>query len=297
MWDIDCPHALVLIVAAGSGFLLALPLSAFLHKFHKGLVGFIVILFIGSTLYNFFMFPFSPADPLKVFFKQTVDLDPRYPTNRVYLEGVERYLRHDVVQELPSATGSDGVWCSDHGIRPSLRSCRWSGILPRVGNGTAVRNLVKYTAKRIPGPNDRHGESYSWARFTIKGPVDTRACRIYFESSPVYAVRVRGASNGGVAQRGYEISDAGASIVKLWSRTWDREWVVDVDLGRRNAIPATGAVIDGDDKVRGRVACEWSENVDSRIPALEEVMTFIPKWAAVTKADDGLVEAYKSFAV
>lgn len=236
----------------------------------------VALIFIASTLYNLFSFPFSPADPLKVAFKQTVDLDAG--TNRVFIDGVPKYLRHHIVNEIPSANGHVGVWCSDHGIRPLLSECRYSGPMPAVaGPNTKLSDLITHSAKRTGGRNS------TLAQFRVSGK-DTRACRIYLDSSPAINVHVHGSSRNGKTQPGYDITDRGISVIKLWSRTWDREWVVDVDLGKNSS-----------ETVSGRVACEWSENSDSRIPALEEVMTFVPKWVAVTKADDGLVEAWYKF--
>lgn len=240
---------------------------------------FLAFVFVGSTLYNFFIFPFSPADPLKVFFKQTIDLDTGI--NNVYLEAVPMYLRHPIVDEIPSSTAHDGVWCSDKGIRPLIRSCRYEGTMPAVaGPNTTLSELVTYSAKRITGSNS------TVAQFRVSGK-NTRACRIYFEdSSRAVGYYVHGASHNGKMQPGYEIGKDGASSIRLWSRTWDREWIVDVDFGKEPVK-----------KVEGRVACAWSENIDSRIPALEEVETFLPNWAAVTKADDGLVEAWHKFSI
>lgn len=101
-------------------------------------------------------------------------------------------------------------------------------------------------------------------------------------------------------QAGYEIGKAGLLEVRLWSRTWGRKFVVDVewegDSGGGEGMGLTG-----------RVACEWAEYESGRvgdesgeggkIPALEEVLGFLPMWAVVTKADDGLVEVWQEFGV
>jgi hypothetical protein len=111
-------------------------------------------------------------------------------------------------------------------------------------------------------------------------------------------------------QGGYEVSEDGVSEVRLWSRTWGKEWVVDVDFGGR---------VEGEGKIKGRVACEWVEyesatvgvyeseqeengrgrgrRINGKIPALEEVLTFLPRWATVTKLTDGLVEVWSAFEV
>lgn len=85
----------------------------------------------------------------------------------------------------------------------------------------------------------------------------------------------------------------GVSELHLWSRTWGRTFTVDIEW-------------EGDSALEGRVACEWAEyesasvGVDAitgKIPALEEVLSFLPRWAAVTKIADGLVEASGTFAI
>jgi hypothetical protein len=60
----------------------------------------------------------------------------------------------------------------------------------------------------------------------------------------------------------------------------------------------------------GRVACEWAEYQSgtvgleeskdlalAKIPAYEEVLQFLPKWAVASKTADGLVEVYKRFEI
>ena len=52
-----------------------LPLAPFGLKLHCSLTVLVLIIFIASTVYNWLVFPFSQAAPLKVFFQQTVELD------------------------------------------------------------------------------------------------------------------------------------------------------------------------------------------------------------------------------
>ena len=252
-----------------------LPLAPFIHKIHKAVVLFVGAVFVIGTLCNISAFPFDSSAPLKVFFKQTVDLDNQ--TNSVILEGVPMYLRHPIIDEIPSSVNK--AWCSDQSIRPLLYSCRWPGLVPNVAgdkyrSSPDLSSLIKFTVKR----------DGSAAVFTIKGR-NTRNCRIYFDQ-PIFYANVRGSAEG--LQRGYEMGPEGVTVVKLWSRTWDREFVVDVGLG---------SSVLSSKKFTGKVACEWAENIDDRIPALEEIITFIPKWAVATKADDGLVEAYYKFEI
>lgn len=112
-------------------------------------------------------------------------------------------------------------------------------------------------------------------------------------------------------QKGYEVPASGIKEVRLWSRTWENEFVVDVDWSK-----STGEA--DESRLEGRIACEWSEyesamvdngplekwppsedadDCRAKIPAFEEVLHFLPHWAVVSKAADGLVEAWAPFVV
>ena len=73
--------------------------------------------------------------------------------------------------------------------------------------------------------------------------------------------------------------------IRLWSREWEKPWVVHVMWkGER------------DKGLDGRAVCLWSDANDSGvILALDEVRSFLPAWAIVTKLSDGLVEGSKAF--
>jgi hypothetical protein len=111
----------------------------------------------------------------------------------------------------------------------------------------------------------------------------------------------------------------GIPELRLWSRTWGRTFMVDVEWGEETQKTLTVSSTDGGEGLgeaepepepkglSGRVACEWAEYESGRvgdesgeggsIPAFEEVLAFLPLWAVVTKADDGLVEAWQEFKV
>jgi len=120
-------------------------------------------------------------------------------------------------------------------------------------------------------------------RFIIKG-ANTRACRIYFDD-PITSVAVKGGNAD--LQTDYPMPKGGITEVRLWSRTWDRTF--DVLVGWEGKV--TGQA------VKGKVACEWAEMREERIPALDEVVSFLPTWAVVSKLADGLVEGSKRFEI
>ena len=105
-----------------------------------------------------------------------------------------------------------------------------------------------------------------------------------------------GSLSGTQLQPGYEMPAAGFSSIVMSSRTWDKEFLVEVGWD-------ADARVDGEE-LKGRVACEWAEyesamiggvNSGGKIPALEELLAFMPRWVVVSKTSDGLVEAWSDF--
>ncbi|KAJ3837131.1 hypothetical protein F5878DRAFT_726288 [Lentinula raphanica] len=125
-------------------------------------------------------------------------------------------------------------------------------------------------------------------------------------------------------QRGFE-SDY-YEMLRLWTREWGKTFVVDLQwsnksslLARDNpdSVIAQQTLSANSKKLTGRVACEWVEYESGmvgmglstsplpspsgkrvsggKIPALEEILTYLPKWAVVSKLTDGLVEVEERF--
>ena len=250
-------------------------------------------------------FLFSSAAPLKVFFQQRVEIDlglrsdgngmasdvlssPKMITS---LTGHPLYLPNSaIISNLPSA---QAVKCDIDPRRKGLMRCEWdsgTGMRPVPGNNDNSTEYFDASVSRI-GPSS--------ARIKVKGR-NTRSCRVYFDNQSISEYVVR--SSDGVGgrkgmQRGYEVGKGGIKELILWSRTWDREFVVDVKWGDDN----TG--------LQGRIGCEWAEyesaaidhgsggRVSGKIPAFEEVLRFLPEWAVSSKQDDGLVEVLAPFSV
>lgn len=135
------------------------------------------------------------------------------------------------------------------------------------------------------------------ARISLKG-TNTRACRVYFNNTLITKYRIHGSS--GSLQSGYEMPPSGVHELTLWSRTWGRTFIVDVHWAKKSKSELTNNPIESNRVVEGQVACEWVEYESAtvggsgsrgKIPALEEVLSFLPKWAVVSKMTDGLVEA------
>lgn len=124
------------IVYLGIGilsFLTMLPLAPFAHKLHLGLLWLSALVIVLTTLFNLFAFPFSNEAPLKVYFKQTIDLNEG--VNTVTLTGVEPFLSKYLIPEFPS-TANVKVTCSKGSRFPELTGCSWKGLQPEVASGS-----------------------------------------------------------------------------------------------------------------------------------------------------------------
>lgn len=328
----------VYVAIAALSVLLVLPIAPFSPKLHQGLTWLALLSFFSTTAYLWLVFPFTHDDPFKVFFLQRVQLNP----NSVFLDSSDAaqiqaapktttlltaspVFLHSVLPYLPSSRGKD-LNCTQDLIRPGLLTCEWESgrkLQPSPG-GKDPWGWWREDANSTGGADvstvgsdayikaDITRTSWASARITVLGR-NTRNCRIYFDSpadSGVKVVRyiVEGGSTG--MQPGYPVDlDKGLKELRLWSRTWDRTFVVDIDWEPTRI----GDTTEDDGTLSGKIACEWAEYesgmVDNgsiwpwdgreqpKIPALEEVLAFLPEWATVTKAADGLVEAWVPFSV
>ncbi|KAF5317305.1 hypothetical protein D9611_003592 [Ephemerocybe angulata] len=320
--------ATVYVATAFIAVFLIIPIAPYSPKLHQGLTYLAITVFAITTTYLWVVFPFTHDDPFKVFFQQRVKLNPdtvflhsntntttslSAPKVTTLLTASPVFL-HSVIPYLPSSRGKD-LNCTQDVRRAGLLTCEWDSgarLVPSPGGKDPWGWWPGSSSSSTWLKADVTRTSWASAKITIQGR-NTRNCRLYFDSpeqSGVKVVRytVEGGSRG--MQPGYPVDqEHGATEVRLWSRTWDRTFVVDVDWEpTRLARGDNGEEEDG--TLSGKIACEWAEYesgmVDNgsfrgeekaKIPAFEEVLTFLPEWAAVTKAADGLVEAWVPFSV
>ena len=316
----DSSRRTVYGVLAIMGTLIMLPISPFAHKMHGRFNFLVTVVFVAATLYCLLTHPFTQTAPMKVRFLQQVHLGKQQvlpltdqvsnselsavtgsrPKDEVLsvttsLLGLSKHVQK-VVSELPSSHGKD-VRCEK--IQTGLTNCTWSvdeEWFPSPGGNTSS-GWVTGDIKRVEGETSR-------ATIHVRG-TNTRGCRIYFDQ-PVYDYKVRafdGDQWDGTQQDGYETPPEGITTLFLWSRTWDRDFEVEVRFGPEGVDPAP--------PLSGKLACEYSEYLsgiagagrtgrtdkEGRIPGFEEMLRFLPKWAAVTKAADGLVEVSRRFSL
>jgi hypothetical protein len=195
-----------------------------------------------------------------------------------------------LVATLPSSwIDKDAVQCEAGKLRSGLTTCEWP--------------VPQALQPSIPSAKDDEG---TWIianvtrlgstsfRVEIEG-VQTRACKIYVDGHVIRRYRARtlpgdeARDSKGGESTAWTIFEApaeikGIHVVRLWARGWGSKFEVELDVD------------DGKGEIAGRLSCLWNDGRGgARIRALEEVRGFLPEWVAVTKAADGLVEAWTGF--
>ncbi|KAL3419589.1 peptidase family m28 family [Phlyctema vagabunda] len=280
------PLLLPYLIIAFFSVLLLLPVAPFIHRITHQIPTFLFFIFVGTLIYNLVAFPFSENNRYKAYFQQTVDLETGI--SNVTFAGIETYIL-DIISHIPSATGQEILCSSNPSIRSGLSFCSYTGPAPNVvGNvpkgvppEKGYKDWISYNVTRVSKENA--------ARFHVSG-LETRACSIRF-NTPITAFRVKDAASHGKFG-GDDVPDSGSDQIKLWSRDWNKEWVVDVEWDVSEGKQP------GDEGLEGRVVCSWSDNnLPGVIPALDEAQRFAPSWTSIVKTAEGLVEGSKPFVV
>lgn len=279
--------------------LLVLPMSPFSINAHRWLTLLVFAIFVLSTVYTWVAFPFSQHTPLKVYFVQTVNLTTSgtgIEHVRTAITGPKQFLAYHIIPELPSAFGKSVV-CYDALDKVGLQTCEWevdAVMAPSPGGkGTPCNDdmpWVSYYANRT-GSNS--------ARITVQG-LNTRYCTLALDNRRISKFNIVGDGAKGL-QKGYDMPAQGLSEIQLWSRDFGKQFEVVVEWKDEEASESIA-----DDSVKGRVSCGWDEyeratvgggRSGGKIPSLEEVMSFLPEWAVVSKSTSALFSAGMAFEV
>ncbi|TFK63671.1 Zn-dependent exopeptidase [Pluteus cervinus] len=289
--------------------LIFLPIAPFTFKISIWLDVIVLVVFLGSTIHNCIVFPFNESIPLKVFFQQRIELDLTAKSGNSQivqavssLTGLPKYVDQMVIPHLRSARGKT-LNCT----YAELALCQWeSDLYPSHGSGIGDHTIHN---------NDKSFDDTPWlqvatqrlsstsAVISVQG-TNTRGCKLYFDTKNISNFHIDNPEDLSVGskemkiQPGYPMLPEGAPLLRLWSRTWDRNFTVEVEWD--------GEVEEGG--FGGRAACIWAEyesgmtgrrdgDSGARIPALEEVFDSVPSWVTVSKRQEGLVEAWAKFAI
>lgn len=296
------PQLIVYLMTAGLTALLFAPTLPFIHRYTYHLPIFLLFVFIGTMIYNLTAFPFADSNRLKLFFLQEVDLDTGIST--ASLTGMPPFVK-DVVYDLPTAAGQEETCTWVKRSKNVVQRCSWSAPLPRVALGVESQPLDSDSAEALIQATELSSDwitfSISYpepgrpsARFEISGQ-NTKACRIDVDTNSIKNFSVFGSS--APDDRFIDASPEGLKQIRLWSRTWDNSWTVDVDFANDESSDENETEL-AEGPITGRITCLWSDNNQiGLIPALDEVKQFSPAWVAVTKFSDGLIEGSRKFEI
>ncbi|KDQ61249.1 hypothetical protein JAAARDRAFT_191347 [Jaapia argillacea MUCL 33604] len=194
-------------------FLITPPLLPSLPNLHTSVAWILLLTSTLTTLYTYTANPFSQEVPFKIFLQQTLAFNE---TSRDFaaltsLTGSRRYLERGVVTELPSSWGRKVTRGEED--QPSLSA------MVESSPSTTLSDWLEFDAKRVDD---------SSVLISVQG-VNMGACMIYFDNVNVTSSNVReGGTNG--MQLGYPIPPEGLRELRLWSRDWEKKFVVEVSF-------------------------------------------------------------------
>lgn len=262
---------LVHLGVAVFSMLILIPTVPFLHRLKGKVTLAMILLLIGTGIYCLVAFPFSPNSKLKIYFQQNVNLQTG--ENKVILIGASPFVERIAKDSIPSSLGKK-ITCEPDTRKTGLTRCWWQGIQPSPVPG--VENPSDWVFTNITGDGSAEQSSpiaSFGTRITIK-PKNSRNCKILFNPQ-ISTFYVHGTQSVTATPPTKEL--------RLWSRNWDEGWTVDVEWDQKEDVL----------KRKVEVVCMWADvNKPGVIPAFDEVKHFLPTWAAVSKASDGLVEGW-----
>ncbi|KAG8767687.1 hypothetical protein FRC15_005525, partial [Serendipita sp. 397] len=274
-------------------FFSIVPMVPFAHLISRKVFFTVAFLFIALSAYNLVAFPFSDHKRVKFFYTQNLDLDTG--VNHVQLLGVQPALRN-ALERIPSAKQVEAnlTWSTDP-VR-GLGEAKWTSLSPRMSSKEAPYawdDLVVSSAKRIDA---------DVAIFTLRGK-KTKSCVMRFDQN-VIEVHVRRAGSDRdytsipihddndmevVPGSDYFMPPKGVPLVQLFSREWDTTFEVKVrwnttavDSEKQSLWQTFFARREKWPRQTGRIGCQWHENIEGRLPALDELFEHLPNWATLT---------------
>ncbi|KAH8652146.1 hypothetical protein BX600DRAFT_386977 [Xylariales sp. PMI_506] len=255
--------------------LILLPLTPFTQRITHHVPMLLLVVFIGTLVFNLVVFPFSSSSRYKLYFQQDIDLDSG--KSLVHYVGGEQYVRQ-ALADLPSAMDKKVVCVAKSAARPDHAYCTYDGsdILPLVSK-KATSDWISFNSTRAAGSNT--------AQLTLHGE-ETRVCGLRF-SKPLSRFQVRGGAKHD--ERFGRMPAEGLDNLLVYRRDWDTPWTIDVEWAAQEELSSEAIDV--------QAFCRWNDANSGAVPALDEALQYIPKWIAVTKLNNGLVEGTKAYKI
>lgn len=198
--------------------------------------------------------PFDVKSPLKVMFKQVVDLDHPMSSN-ITIEGLPKYMETAVSSV---ALAQKGLHCTTGATKsPKLNTCTF----PAPVDARLQKNGLSIKVQ------DRTKNS-TVDKMLIIEPLNSRMCDIQFSRT----VTIRSINKKQISGK--------ESHFRVHRRDWSSPFQIGLDRDS--------------DGVSGRVTCLWDDRTDDQIIEFDTVQAELPEWAELTKLETGLLHFSKS---
>ena len=300
----------------------AVPYLPFIFKVNRIVFLVTIFLFVYGLGAIVISEPFTEANPLKLRFLQTIDLDNSPKSNLVSASGRANSSIAEILRDLPSVKESETeVVCNAKA--DGMTICNYEGLNPHLAPGTKNAQdllLVKVLSNSSSSINYPFGMLSG--KFEIRAEKN-RECRLSFREDTggkrlsgvvktvvVYKNDLKNSNkvNAMKAPEGFSQDDygnfvyknmTGISDLKLNKLDWNRpyrigvEWVASLDDS------------DTQPTLKVSVDCYWAEigqiaekgKIVDRIPAYTELLHYSPNYVTWANLDQGLVNVKKSVLV
>lgn len=300
----------------------AVPYLPFIFKVNRIVFLVTIFLFVYGLGAIVISEPFTEANPLKLRFLQTIDLDNSPKSNLVSASGRANSSIAEILRDLPSVKESETeVVCNAKA--DGMTICNYEGLNPHLAPGTKNAQdllLVKVLSNSSSSINYPFGMLSG--KFEIRAEKN-RECRLSFREDTggkrlsgvvktvvVYKNDLKNSSkvNAMKAPEGFSQDEygnfvyknmTGISDLKLNKLDWNRPYRIGVEW--------VASLVDSDTQptLKVSVDCYWAEigqiaekgKIVDRIPAYTELLHYSPNYVTWANLDQGLVNVKKSVLV
>ncbi|ODV63918.1 Pff1p ASCRUDRAFT_30865 [Ascoidea rubescens DSM 1968] len=312
--------------------LLTLPLLPFVHKIKFFIIGIFFVIIVLGNLFLINEYPFSYAKPLKVRFLQKINLDTTEKNSNIVIFSKQGFMK-SILEDLPSVKANNqNVSCENAG--DGMENCYYKGLSPNLISGTQKSTALDDLFK-IEILNNNSGEQNLSPYEPLKADLlikvkDNRNCVLSFNStkyksylygkSPLRTVKIFHDNNQYQNNSALTYMYNGNELFR-WFKGIDEVQLHKVDWNQSNyhielqwlprwvdedGIDWNQDELDKekDKKLGVEVKCYWGEydqpsvidgKVHRKVPALDELLQYVPDYITITNRMKGLVELTRHF--
>ncbi|ORY79430.1 hypothetical protein BCR37DRAFT_394161 [Protomyces lactucae-debilis] len=233
----------------------------------------LLLLLLCASLTCVFKSPFSVKAPLKVYYRQFVDLDAM--SSHVAIEGLPGYM-DAAVSEL--ALAKKGLSCHRGSTRGKrLNTCTFSApVDSRLAKSGIETTWISVKDSRHASLAVNRKKEKDGKKTVLQiHSAHSKICDLQMEEvMPIVAI------NG-------EPVDARDAHIRLYRRGFETPF--EIEFGKTTGDDDTDEGTESAHHIKGRVMCFWDDRSDGRIASFDTVQRELPEWVEVSKRDTGLI--------